>query len=66
MLEYDYDYSDLAVETCLTLIAVFHLRLRTLEGFVNFLLTMMDTSLQSPVIAVYANANAAKHLMCAI
>ncbi|TMO67735.1 IS5 family transposase, partial [Pseudoalteromonas aurantia] len=41
-------YSDLAIETCLTLRAVFHLPLRALEGFVNSLLTMMDTSLQSP------------------
>ncbi|KAF7772083.1 hypothetical protein PCIT_a2081 [Pseudoalteromonas citrea] len=37
-------YSDLAIETCLTLKAVFHLPLRALEGFVNSLLTMMDTS----------------------
>ncbi|WP_192992804.1 IS5 family transposase [Pseudoalteromonas citrea] len=41
-------YSDLAIETCLTLRAVFHLPLRALEGFVNSLLTTMDTSLQSP------------------
>nr|WP_259386413.1 hypothetical protein [Pseudoalteromonas sp. MSK9-3] len=40
------------------------MRLRALEGVVNFLLTMMNTSLQSPVIAVYANA--AEHLMCTI
>ncbi|CAH9067235.1 hypothetical protein PSECIP111854_04052 [Pseudoalteromonas sp. CIP111854] len=40
--------SDLAVETCLTLRAVFHLPLSALEGFVNSLLTMMGTSLQSP------------------
>ncbi|TMP51403.1 IS5/IS1182 family transposase, partial [Pseudoalteromonas citrea] len=41
-------YSDLAIETCLTSRAVFHLPLRALEGFVNSLLTMMDASLQSP------------------
>ncbi|WP_119863264.1 transposase [Pseudoalteromonas sp. MSK9-3] len=41
-------YFDLAIETCLTLRAVFHLPLRALEGFVNSLLTMIDTSLQSP------------------
>ncbi|WP_192992795.1 transposase [Pseudoalteromonas citrea] len=37
-------YSDLAIETCLTLRALFHLPLRALEGFVNSLHTMMDTS----------------------
>ncbi|RJE77577.1 hypothetical protein BGP78_00815 [Pseudoalteromonas sp. MSK9-3] len=41
-------YSDLAIETCLTLRALFQLPFRALEGFVNSLLTMMDTSLQSP------------------
>ncbi|TMP41958.1 hypothetical protein CWB96_22490 [Pseudoalteromonas citrea] len=38
-------YSDLAIEICLILKAVLHLPLRALEGFVNSLLTMMDTSL---------------------
>ncbi|KAF7767782.1 hypothetical protein PCIT_a3873 [Pseudoalteromonas citrea] len=41
-------YFDFAIETSLTLRAVFHLPLRALEGFVNSLLTMMDTSQQSP------------------
>ncbi|WP_084622648.1 transposase [Pseudoalteromonas citrea] len=39
-------YSDLAIETCLTLNAAFHLPLRALAGVVYSLLIMMDASLQ--------------------
>lgn len=41
-------YSDLAIETCLTIRAVFNLPLRAVEGFVNSLLNNMNTALGSP------------------
>ncbi len=41
-------YSDLAIETALTLGIVFHLPLRQTEGFVGSLLRLMDLDLQSP------------------
>ncbi len=41
-------YSDLAIETVLTLGLVFHLPLRQTEGFVDSLLRLMDLDLRSP------------------
>lgn len=41
-------YSDIAIETCLTLGTVFHLSLRATEGFVNSLLSLMGLLLTSP------------------
>ncbi len=42
------EYSDLAIETALTLRMVFHLPLRQTEGFVVSLLRLMDLDLNSP------------------
>jgi len=41
-------YSDLAIETALTLRLVFHLPLRQTEGFVNSLFSMMGLALSAP------------------
>ncbi|WP_196765331.1 transposase [Pseudoalteromonas luteoviolacea] len=41
-------YSDFAIETCLTLRSVFSLPLRALEGFVKPLLNLMKAPIQSP------------------
>src|SRR3989344_4185141 len=41
-------YSDIAIETCLTLGTVFHLSLRATEGFANSLLQLMGLLLTSP------------------
>jgi len=41
-------YSDLAIETALTLRLVFHLPLRQAEGFLRSLLDLMDLSLEAP------------------
>ena len=41
-------YSDLAIETALTLRILFHLPLRQTEGFVASLLRLMDLDLPSP------------------
>ena len=41
-------YSDLAIETALTLGILFHLPLRQTEGFVGSLLRLMDLDLRSP------------------
>ena len=41
-------YSDIAIETCLTLKNVFSLRLRSVEGFVNSLFSIMKVALVSP------------------
>ena len=41
-------YSELAIETILTLRLVFKLPLRQVEGFVNSLFSMIGLSLQSP------------------
>ena len=41
-------FSDLAIETVLTLRLVFHLPLRQAEGFVHSLLSMMGLGLQTP------------------
>ncbi len=41
-------YSDLAIETALTLRLVFHLALRQTEGFVGSLLKLMDLDLTAP------------------
>ena len=41
-------YSDLAIETVLTLRMLFHLPLRQTEGFVASLLRLMDLDLRSP------------------
>ena len=41
-------YSDLAIETALTLGFLFHLPLRQTEGFVGSLLRLMDLDLRSP------------------
>lgn len=41
-------YSDLAIETALTLGILFHLPLRQAEGFVGSLLKLMDLDLRSP------------------
>ena len=41
-------YSDLAIETCLTLRAVFGLPLRQTQGFVRSLLRLMQTDLPVP------------------
>ena len=41
-------FSDLAIETVLTLRLVFHLPLRHPEGFVHSLLSMMGLTLQTP------------------
>lgn len=41
-------YSDTAIETCLTLGAVFHLKLRAAEGFANSLFALMGLPLSSP------------------
>jgi hypothetical protein len=41
-------YSDLAIETALTLRLVFHLALRQTEGFVGALFTLMELKLKAP------------------
>ena len=41
-------YSDLAIETALTLRILFHLPLRQTEGFVASILRLMDLDLRSP------------------
>ena len=41
-------YSDLAIETALTLSMLFHLPLRQTEGFVGSILRLLDLDLQSP------------------
>ena len=41
-------YSDLAIETLLTLRLIFHLPLRQAEGFARSLLTLMDLELRTP------------------
>ena len=41
-------YSDIAIETCLTLKYVFRLNLRATEGFINSLFLLMKVSLSSP------------------
>jgi IS5 family transposase len=41
-------YSDLAIETALTLRLIYHLPLRQAEGFVNSLFAVMDLDLSSP------------------
>ena len=41
-------YSDLAIETVLTLRLIFHLPLRQAEGFVRSLVTLMDLELRTP------------------
>jgi hypothetical protein len=41
-------YSDLAIETALTLRAVFQLPLRQAEGFLRSLLNLMDVDLEAP------------------
>ena len=41
-------FSDLAIETALTLRLVFHLLLRQTEGFVRSVLTVMRTGLDAP------------------
>ena len=41
-------YSDLAIETALTLRVLFHLPLRQTEGFVASLLRLLDLDLRSP------------------
>ena len=41
-------YSDLAIETCLTVRKVFNLRLRQTEGFINSLFTLLKVSLDNP------------------
>jgi hypothetical protein len=43
-----YVYSDLAIETALTLKGIFHLGLRQTEGFVGSLLRLMGTDLSAP------------------
>jgi hypothetical protein len=41
-------YSDLAIETALTLRLVFHLPLRQTEGFLRSVLALMDVDLEAP------------------
>jgi hypothetical protein len=41
-------YSDLAIETCLTLRKVYNLRLRQTEGFINSLFTLLRVPLEIP------------------
>jgi hypothetical protein len=43
-------YSDLAIETALTLRLIFHLPLRQAEGFLNSLLAMMTLDLSTPLV----------------
>ncbi|WP_372803170.1 transposase, partial [Paracoccus seriniphilus] len=47
-------YSDLAIETCLTLRAVFGLPLRQTQGFVRSLLRLMQTDLPVPIFRRFA------------
>ena len=42
------EYSDLAIETCLTIKQVFHLKLRQTEGFVNSLFEIMSVEIKVP------------------
>ena len=42
------DYSDLAIQTCLSLRLIYKLALRQTEGFVNSLLLLMNLDLKSP------------------
>ena len=42
------EYSDLAIQCCLTLKAVFKLPLRATQGFVNSLLQLMQLPLSAP------------------
>lgn len=42
------EYSDLAIETCLTIKQVMHLKLRQTEGFVNSLFELMSVGKTSP------------------
>ena len=42
------EYSDLAIETCLTIKQVMHLKLRQTEGFVNSLFELMSVEKTSP------------------
>ncbi|MFT5052608.1 MAG: hypothetical protein ACI8QZ_004044, partial [Chlamydiales bacterium] len=41
-------FSDLAIETALTLRLVFHLPLRQAEGFLRSVLSLMDVDLEAP------------------
>ncbi len=41
-------YSDLAIETALTLRLIFHLPLRQAEGFLNSIFVMMGLDLSAP------------------
>src|SRR4029450_9934920 len=41
-------YSDIAIETALTLRLLFHLPLRQTDGFLSSLLTLMDVTLPCP------------------
>jgi len=42
------EYSDLAIETCLTIKQVIHLKLRQTEGFVNSLFELMSVEKEAP------------------
>ena len=47
-------YSDMAIQTCLMLKAVFNLRLRSLEGFVNSIFRLMKIPLTSPDCSAFS------------
>lgn len=47
-------YSDMAIQTCLMLKAVFNLRLRSLEGFVNSVFRLMEIPLTSPDYSTFS------------
>ena len=42
------NYSDIAIQACLTLKSIFHLNLRSVEGCINSLFAAMDINLKSP------------------
>ncbi len=56
-------YSDLAIETALTLRAVFHLPLRQTEGFLSSVLRMLDLELES-VLTTSATAHPTRTARC--
>lgn len=48
------EYSDLAIETCLTIKQVLHLKLRQTEGFVNSLFEIMNVDKKSPDYSTFS------------
>jgi len=47
-------YSDTAIQSCLMLKAVFHLTLRSLEGFINSIFGLMRLPLKSPDFSLFS------------